>query len=1380
MLDHEFGLERDAPVVKIKQVDPEQELLESIIQEEHLRKRQKEITKAAEKRLGSETLDDLSKQEDRLREKVLHDIQHSNDQHISAVKYNTYFGHPKYMDLVSELGCEESTPMWVHHESWTNGDTSSLHKAGFSPVLIYFGTTPIENTDPIRVFATFEDFISAAEVEQPNVFLISDRFQVLLANVISRTQVHCALAEGMEFFGCHATAFVYETSEVLFPHTDYTLSQVFTPKWTMCTCDSQDDFLPPEKDRIFTEALPVLKSGIQTPAETRDIPPTDKRARKAYFRAQQKQELHLMNYARSLQGGGWFTTGSITAPAESKDNAKGKQPKGKPPKGKPPKPPKQTKADIIRAENTARLQRQAMTIELEKLVTRMSFCATPNEQIETLMDYIQNATQDFPRIQAQVYLLEVYSSMWAESFHAAKTLNRSPLDPRYGVIYAIGVVRLVYDLRGIIDSGILEKCMASLGFSLPETKNGPSTMKDLKIPNIPFRKVPIGMSFQRFQLAFCGGYMDRGSKTSPDPRIPFNPEPWQKDLLDIVDKKESVLVVAPTSAGKTFVSYYAMKKVLLEDDTGVIVYVAPTKALVHQVLAEVYSRFGKKNYATPGMRVFGSYLPEYNKHPFSCQVLVTIPSVLEAILLSPEHIEFVKNIRYVILDEVHCISALDTGKYWERIIALNTSPVVALSATIGNPDDLHQKIQQSQKVKTHLIVSQHRHSYLYHYEYNNTFAENVDLINSVHTNETGFVAVSAPKTKALTRIHPLSGRTSTTDISIDNIAPCDALDLADAIPDLPLCLTPEKFFADTTSLIDYPSCREYIQQLLDCISDPEPVFKKLTSAPMNGGRPDILKFAVTLNHHSLLPSIMFAFDRTDVNSAFNELLTALRAAEKNSSETGSSGNDTKEDKKQRKLQKLKERMIKKTESSRIADKDDPDTLLDADVITVNNQFSFVKTGHTHPDIELLLRPLAHVDGVTPDLIEGLRRGFGIHHDGVHTKYRQVVETLFRTKHLRIVFSTETLAIGINMPCRTAVFLKDSTSLNPVYYRQMSGRSGRRGFDLVGHVIFYDIPRAKQYRLMTSRLPNLVSHSPDSILLTLRKLALPGRVIGVDSGDPVETVTNVKYLIENLLVSPDGQPLGASGFTNVSNNEDAVISVLQAFGLGVFHDLTKDFDPTSPKEVFREMLVTLASKFACLRWPWSCLAVLDKKVVLYSGDTGVPVNAYILNFWEHTDNAFAAMTLENLIGTGEVWGLLKQFADILAAITKALEYRREYTSAIDHTDSEVQKGTSPNKLKETKQEKVVWNDSESDPDSVPDDWDAESDSDTSIDEPLSESMSGPSSEPSSEPSFSKLQKGTFTKEDNRVLTAFKLLTTDFTNKLKSYNFAGKNVFTYKKK
>lgn len=61
---------------------------------------------------------------------------------------------------------------------------------------------------------------------------------------------------------------------------------------------------------------------------------------------------------------------------------------------------------------------------------------------------------------------------------------------------------------------------------------------------------------------------------------------------------------------------------------------------------------------------------------------------------------------------------------------------------------------------------------------------------------------------------------------------------------------------------------------------------------------------------------------------------------------------------------------------------------------------------------------------------------GFHHNGLGRRYRAAVEMLFRMGFLRIVFSTETLSLGVNMPCKATVFLGDSVLLTPLLYRQV--------------------------------------------------------------------------------------------------------------------------------------------------------------------------------------------------------------------------------------------------------------------------------------------------------------------------------------------------------
>ena len=94
-----------------------------------------------------------------------------------------------------------------------------------------------------------------------------------------------------------------------------------------------------------------------------------------------------------------------------------------------------------------------------------------------------------------------------------------------------------------------------------------------------------------------------------------------------------------------------------------------------------------------------------------------------------------------------------------------------------------------------------------------------------------------------------------------------------------------------------------------------------------------------------------------------------------------------------------------------------------------------------------------------DLREGLAAGIGAHHAGMLPVFKETVEELFARGLVKVVFATETLSLGINMPARTVVIedLYKFTGerhelLTPGEYTQLTGRAGRRGIDEIGYAV----------------------------------------------------------------------------------------------------------------------------------------------------------------------------------------------------------------------------------------------------------------------------------------------------------------------------------------
>jgi superfamily II RNA helicase len=207
----------------------------------------------------------------------------------------------------------------------------------------------------------------------------------------------------------------------------------------------------------------------------------------------------------------------------------------------------------------------------------------------------------------------------------------------------------------------------------------------------------------------------------------------------------------------------------------------------------------------------------------------------------------------------------------------------------------------------------------------------------------------------------------------------------------------------------------------------------------------------------------------------------------------------------------------------------------------------------------------------------LEAGIAPHHAGLVPAFRQAVEQCFSEGLLKVVFATETLALGINMPARTVVverFAKfrgpEASSLTSGEYRQLTGRAGRRGIDTVGHALVLwsaAVSFAEVARTAIAPPPDLVSsfHTTYNLAVNLVRRwsreeaeavvassygqwqATPGSVSLATQLDQRLTVLEKRGFV-------DGWRLTEAGATLASIYHESDLLVADALGQGVFDGL----------------------------------------------------------------------------------------------------------------------------------------------------------------------------------------------------------------------------------
>ncbi|KAI0638272.1 P-loop containing nucleoside triphosphate hydrolase protein [Trametes polyzona] len=851
-------------------------------------------------------------------------------------------------------------------------------------------------------------------------------------------------------------------------------------------------------------------------------------------------------------------------------------------------------------------------------------------------------------VEARLYRIHLEFSRWLEDGDRESAAARD----RYSVVIMC-MVKDLFESKELFPTAVkkLAACLAALGFEeyidpwadaatiaqedralhfefvkLVKSKSGHAVHKWMRITEDPVV----------WQLRLFGEYMDRSMDSQSDPRVAFKPDAWQRKVLDCLDRNESVLVAAPTSAGKTFISYYAMEKLLRTSDDDILVYVAPTKALVSQIAAEVYARFRKD---LNSKACWAIHTRDYRVHnPQNCQILVTVPEMLATMLLSPPLAKtWTPRIKRIILDEIHTIGQQEGGAVWEQIILLAPCPLIGLSATIGEPEKFNAwlaSVQEAHGFKHTFIHHPHRYSHLRKYTYLLQPDDKPAPFNGI---------TEYRKTERMRFVHPISmlsfgARSLPPDFALE-AADCLSLyrafeSLKDRVDFDVDALEPTRFFADSKgALLKQKDILRYEAALTKQVSammestDPQdpgsvlngviqrvsdPVVEKADQRyiPTSGEFfANLITLVSDLQASGDLPALLFNFDRKVCEKMAQAILDVLEKAEEQWRETNPEWKRkvkqweawvSKAKERERQAERLKK--VKK-EDEHPAAAAEPDTSWEAsfDPEDPSPQFSFAGTSpaFSKSDLDEEIRSLARWSSAPVWALRALRRGIGVHHSGMNKHYRTLVESLYRSGFLRVVIATGTLALGINAPTKTSVFCGDSPFLTALMYRQCAGRAGRRGFDLLGKVVFYGLPMDRCQRLVLSKLPSLGGNFPLTSTMVLRLFnLLQGSNNAPVARDAVRSILrlphisfvsdvgreqllhhirfSIDYLRRAGLLDSEGNPINLSGVAaHLYYTEPSNLALIALLRHGVIHRICNQANIVTAK---RDLLLLLCHLF----------------------------------------------------------------------------------------------------------------------------------------------------------------------------------------------------------
>lgn len=554
------------------------------------------------------------------------------------------------------------------------------------------------------------------------------------------------------------------------------------------------------------------------------------------------------------------------------------------------------------------------------------------------------------------------------------------------------------------------------------------------------------------------GIADRFHELVPDVALdfPFELDAFQKEAIYYLEKGESVFVAAHTSAGKTAVAEYAFA--LASKHCTRAVYTAPIKTISNQKYRDLCGKFD-----------VGLLTGDVSLRPeASCLIMTT--EILRSMLYRGADI--IRDIEWVIFDEVHYVNDVERGVVWEEVIIMlpRHINIVLLSATVPNTVEFADWIGRTKQKKIRVTGTTKRPVPLEHCLFYSGELYKI-CENEIFMPQGLKAAKDAHKKKNTSSVGGGSGTYAGSSAAHNGSR-----------------------VQKRENPVRGKQNKHSGSQNFGNYSGLGGGNQKNGGGQSNWGswRSEASMWLLLVNKlskKSLLPVVIFCFSKNRCDKSADNM----------------TGTD----------------LTSSSEKSEIR-------------VFCDKAFSRLKgTDRNLPQV-LRVQSLLH-------------RGIGVHHAGLLPIVKEVVEMLFCRGVIKVLFSTETFAMGVNAPARTVVFDtlrkfdgKEFRQLLPGEYTQMAGRAGRRGLDKIGTVVVMcrdEIPEegdlkhvivgsatrlASQFRLTYIMILHLLRveelkvedmlkrsfaefHAqkklPEQQQLLMRKLAQPKKAIECIKGEP---------------------------------------------------------------------------------------------------------------------------------------------------------------------------------------------------------------------------------------------------------------------------------------